>query len=71
MDICTTKHQDHNMQTELVNTKIQHYSKNENGEYVLASEELVQIERPVEVKTDKERIAELEAKLEALLANNG
>ncbi len=57
------------MQTELVNTKIQHYSKNENGEYVLVSEETVQIERPVEVKTDKERIAELEAKLEQLLGN--
>jgi hypothetical protein len=60
------------MQTELINSKIQHYSKNENGEYVLAHEEVVQIERPVgPVMTPQERIEQLEAKLEALLANNG
>lgn len=58
------------MQTELVNTKIQHYSKNENGEYVLAHEEMAEIERPVgPVMTPEERIAALEAKIEQLLAN--
>ena len=58
------------MQTELINTKIQHYSKNENGEYVLAHEEEVQVERPVgEVLTPQERIEQLEAKLELLLKN--
>ena len=58
------------MQTELVSTKIQHYSKNENGEYVLAHEEMAEIERPVgEILTPQERIEQLEAKLELLLKN--
>lgn len=58
------------MQTELINSKIQHYSKNENGEWVLAHEEEVQIERPVgEIMTPQERIEQLEAKLELLLKN--
>jgi len=56
------------MKTELITTKMQHYSKNENGEYVLAHEEEIQVERPVgEVMTPQERIEILEAKLELLL----
>ena len=58
------------MKTELINTKIQHYSKNENGKYILAHEEEVQIEKPIgEILTPEERIAELEAKIEQLLSN--
>lgn len=58
------------MQTELVNTKVQHYSKNENGEYVLSHEEMVEIERPVgPVMTQQEKIEALEAKLAELLSN--
>lgn len=58
------------MQTELINTKVQHYSKNKNGEYVLAHEEMVEIERPVgPVMTQQEKIEALEAKIAQLLAN--
>jgi len=56
------------MNTELVNITTQHYKKNEAGEFVLDTEEIVEVEKPVgEVMTPEERIAQLEAKLEALL----
>lgn len=60
------------MKTELINTKMQHYSKDENGAYVLTHEEDIQIERPVgEVMTPQERIEQLEAKLELIIKNLG
>ena len=58
------------MKTELITTKMQHYSKNENGEWVLAEEQEIQVEKPVgEVMTPSEKIEQLEAKLELLLKN--
>jgi len=58
------------MKTELINTKMQHYSKDENGKYILTHEEEIQIEKPIgEILTPEERIAELEAKIEQLLSN--
>lgn len=58
------------MQTETITSKREHYSKNENGEYVLSHEETVEIERPVgPVMTPQERIEALEAKIEQLLSN--
>jgi hypothetical protein len=56
------------MNTELVNITTQHYKKNEDGEFVLDTEEIIEVKKPVgEVMTPEERIAQLEAKLEALL----
>jgi hypothetical protein len=50
---------------ETIQTKHVHSKLNENGEYEV--EFIVDIEIPAPAKSAEERIAELEAKLEALL----
>jgi hypothetical protein len=56
------------MSQETIQTKHIHHKLNENGEYEV--EYIADIEILAPAKSAEERIAELEAKIEALLANN-
>jgi hypothetical protein len=56
------------MSQEIIQTKHIHHKLNENGEYEV--EYIANIEILAPAKSAEERIAELEAKIEALLAKN-
>lgn len=59
------------METKKILTRHEHYTKSENGEYILSSFEEMEVEVPVEIQlTPEEKIKELEAKIELLLKNN-